>query len=319
MSRYVLRRLLLAIPTILGVTVLIFIAMRVLPGDPLAMIAGESGAAYALDQEELEAARRSLGLDRPYHEQYLAWMGDVLRGELGTSFWRDTPISELILRRAPITIQIAVMAVVIAWLIGLPIGAFSAIRRNTLPDLLSRTLVILFLAVPSFWLGLMVILFLVSFFTWRPPLGIVYFWDDPWPNIQMTIGPALAIGAGLAALLARITRSSVLEILNEDFVRTARAKGVTERNVVLRHVLRNAMLPILTVSGLAMGGLLGGSVAVERAFLVPGLGLALVDAINQRDWMIIQNLVLLYGITFVLINLSTDLAYSVLDPRIRYE
>jgi len=319
MRKYLAERLLIAIPTVLGVTIVIFVAMRVLPGDPLAMISGEGGGSYVLSQEQLAAARASLGLDRPYYVQYLDWMRDVVRGDMGKSFWRGEPIRELIARRGPITAQIALMAVVLSWLIGLPVGLIGAIWRNSVTDYVFRLVIILFMAIPSFWVGLMIVLSLVLAFTWRPPLTIVYLWDDPLRNLQMTAGPALAMGIALAATMARITRSSVLEVLGEDYVRTARAKGVAERIVVYRHVLLHAMLPILTVSGTALGALLGGSVAVERAFGVPGLGLALVFAIAERDWMLIQNLVLLYGVIFVLVNLAVDLSYGLFDPRVRYQ
>jgi len=319
MPKYLARRLLIAIPTLVGVTLVIFIAMRVLPGDPLAMISGEGAGSYVLSKEQLAAARASLGLDRPYYVQYLDWVKDILRGDLGKSFWRGEPIRELIVRRGPITGQIAIMAVVISWIIGLPVGVIGAFWRNSIADYVFRLIVILFMAIPSFWVGLMIILSLVLTFTWRPPLTIVYFWDDPVRNLQMTLGPALAMGIALGAVMARITRSSVLEVLSEDYVRTARAKGVRERAVVWRHVLVNAMLPILTVSGTALGALLGGSVAVERAFGVPGLGLALVFAIAERDWMLIQNLVLLYGVIFVLINIAIDVSYGWFDPRIRFQ
>jgi len=319
MQKYLAHRLLIAIPTLLGVTLVIFIAMRVLPGDPLATISGEGGGSYVLSQEQLEAARTSLCLKRPYYIQYLDWVKDILRGDLGKSFWRGEPIRELILRRGPITGQIALMAVIISWVIGLPVGVIGGLWRNSWTDYAFRLVVILFMAIPSFWVGLMIILSLVLAFTWRPPLTIVYLWDDPLRNLQMTAGPALAMGVALAATMARITRSSVLEVLGEDYVRTARAKGLRERIVVWRHVLVNAMLPILTVSGTALGALLGGSVAVERAFGVPGLGLALVFAIAEPDWMLIQNLVLLYGVIFVLINLAIDISYGWFDPRIRYQ
>ena len=319
MRKYLAERLLIAIPTVLGVTIVIFVAMRVLPGDPLAMISGEGGGSYVLSQEQLAAARASLGLDLPYYVQYLDWMRDVVRGDMGKSFWRGEPIRELIARRGPITAQIALMAVVLSWLIGLPVGLIGAIWRNSVTDYVFRLVIILFMAIPSFWVGLMIVLSLVLAFTWRPPLTIVYLWDDPLRNLQMTAGPALAMGIALAATMARITRSSVLEVLGEDYVRTARAKGMAERIVVYRHVLLNAMLPILTVSGTALGALLGGSVAVERAFGVPGLGLALVFAIAERDWMLIQNLVLLYGVIFVLVNLAVDLSYGLFDPRVRYQ
>jgi peptide/nickel transport system permease protein len=317
--RYLAQRLLIAVPTVLGVTLLIFIAMRVLPGDPLAAISGEGGGMYVLSQEQLKAARASLGLDRPYVVQYLDWLKDVVRGDLGKSFWRGEPIRELIARRAPITGQIALMAIVLSWLIGLPVGVLGAVWRNSRTDYVFRVIVTLFLAIPSFWVALMIVLSLVLTFTWRPPLTIAYLWDDPIRNLQMTAGPALALGLALAAVMARITRSSVLEVLGEDFVRTARAKGLREAVVVRRHALLNAMLPIMTVSGTALGALLGGSVAVERAFGVPGLGLALVFAVAERDWMLIQNLVLLYGVIFIVINLVVDISYGWFDPRIRYQ
>jgi peptide/nickel transport system permease protein len=319
MRKYLTQRLLIAVPTLFGVTLLIFIAMRVLPGDPLSAIAGEGGGTYVLSKEQLQAARVSLGLDRPYVVQYLDWLKDILRGDLGKSFWRGEPIRELIFRRGPITGQIALMAIILSWVIGLPVGLVGALWRNSWTDYAFRFVVTLFLAIPSFWVGLMVVLSLVLAFTWRPPLTIVYLWDDPIRNLQMTAGPAVILGVALAAMMARITRSSVLEVLGEDYVRTARAKGLREGIVVWRHALVNAMLPILTVSGTAFGALLGGSVAVERAFGVPGLGLALVFAVAERDWMLIQNLVLLYGVIFVLVNLVVDVSYGWFDPRIRYQ
>ncbi len=318
MHLYILRRVVIAIPTLIGITILIFIAMRILPGDPLATIEGENIGTIQLTPEQVAKARASLGLDRPYHEQYLSWMRDVLSGNFGTSFWRGEPLIELIARRAPITIQIAVMAVVFSWIIGLPVGLLSAARRNSALDYFARVFVTLFQALPSFFLGLLVVLLGILYFSWRPPLTITYLWQNPGINLQMTIGPALALALGLGAFIARIIRSTTLEVLNEDYVRTARAKGLNYRGVLIRHVLKNALLPVVTVSGLALGGLIGGSVAVERAFGVPGLGLALVMAVTERDWMLIQNLVLFYGIVFVIVNLLVDLSYAWIDPRIHY-
>jgi peptide/nickel transport system permease protein len=318
MRTYLLQRALAGFVTLIGVTILIFLAMRVLPGDPLAMMTSESGVTHTLSDEELQAARAALGLDRPYYVQYLSWIGDVARGNLGKSFWREEPINELIKRRGPITAQIAVLAVLLSWIIGVPVGVLSAVRRNTLSDYVSRVLVIFFVAVPPFWMALLVVLFGVLMFNWRPSLTVVQFWEDPSTNLQMVLGPAIVLGAGIAALTARMTRSAMLEILHDDFVRTARAKGLREALVVRRHALRNALLPVVTVSGLALGGLLGGSVAVERAFGVPGLGTALVMAFSQRDWMVIQNLVLLYGIVFTFVNLAIDVAYAMLDPRVAF-
>jgi peptide/nickel transport system permease protein len=210
------------------------------------------------------------------------------------------------------------MAMLFSWILGVPIGIFSAVRRNSPVDYITRVVVTIFLAIPSFLIGLLVILAGVLWFTWRPPLTAAFLWDNPRQSLQITLGPAVAIGLGLAAVTARFTRSACLEVLNEDYVRTARAKGLRERVVVIRHVFKNALLTVVTVSGLALGGLLGGSVAVERAFGVPGLGSALVFALNERDWNVIQNLVLLYGVIFTTINLLVDLSYGWLDPRIRY-
>lgn len=318
MTKYLLNRLLIAIPTLIGITILIFLAMRVLPGDPLAVIMSESSGSYVLDEEDLAAARASLGLDRPLYIQYLDWMGQVVRGDLGSSFWTKEPISALILRRGPITIQIALMAVLFSWLVGVPMGMLSAMWRNSLFDYLSRLGITIFIAVPSFWIGLLMILFTVLVLNWRPPLSIVQLWEDPVANLSMTVLPAFALGLGLAASQARMTRSSALEVLYEDYVRTARAKGLGNQAVIWRHAFRNALLPVLTTSGLALGGLLGGAVSVERAFAVPGLGSLLVQALADRDWMMIQNLVLLYGVIFAIINLLVDLSYAWFDPRIRY-
>ena len=319
MLNYLIRRLLLSIITIFGVTVVIFLAMRVLPGDPLAMIYGESTGIYVLTDEQLQAARASLGLDQPLYRQYLAWMVDIAKGDLGHSFWDETPISETILRRGPITGEIALLAIAIAWLIGIPVGVISAMRRESMLDNILRVLVTLFMAIPSFWLGLTMILFTVTIFNWRPSITIVQLWEDPATNLSMIIGPTVAMGIGIGAIIARMTRSTVLEVLGEDYVRTARAKGLAEWRLVMRHVLKNAMLPVLTLSGLALAGLLGGSVAVERAFGFPGLGSALAQAAVERDWMMVQNLTLLFAVIFVFINLVIDLLYAWIDPRIRYE
>lgn len=319
MYKYILRRLAISIPTIFGITILIFIAMRVIPGDPLQIIVVEGQGAYVLSDEELQDLRASLGLDQPYYMQYFNWMKDVATGELGHSFWTHEPISALIARRGPISAQIAIMAVVFSWFVGIPLGMLSAVSRNSIVDYLSRVGVTLFIAIPSFWIGLVIILFTVLFFSWRPPLTIIQFSDDPLGNLSLTALPALALGLGLAAGIARFARASALEVLYEDYIRTARAKGLREQLVIWRHVFKNAMLPVITASGLALGGLLGGAVSVEKAFGVPGLGTLLVQGLTERDWSLIQNLVLIYGLIFVLINLIVDISYALFDPRIRYE
>jgi peptide/nickel transport system permease protein len=319
MLKYLLRRLLLAILTIFGVTVVIFIAMRVLPGDPLAMIYGEGQGIYVLTDAEVAAVKATLGLDKPLYQQYLGWMRDVFSGEMGYSFWSDVPIRDTILRRGPITAQIALIAILLAWLIGVPIGVISALRRESWLDYGLRLVVTMFMAIPSFWLGLTMILFTVLVFNWRPSITIVQLWEDPARNLSMVMGPSVAVGVGLAAIIARMTRTTVLEVLREDYVRTAKAKGLRQQLIIIRHVLRNAMLPVLTVSGLSLAGLLGGAVAVERAFGFPGLGSALAQGAVERDWMMVQNLTLLFAVTFVFINLVIDLLYAWVDPRIRYE
>jgi peptide/nickel transport system permease protein len=319
MVKYLLRRFLLAIVTIFGATLLIFVAMRVLPGDPLAMIYGEATGIYVLTEEELATARASLGLDKPLYMQYLSWMADVFSGELGYSFWVDTPIRDTILRRGPITAQIALLSIVLSWLIGVPVGVISAMWRESLLDNVLRFFVTLFMAIPSFWLGLAMILFTVTVFNWRPSITIEQLWDNPVDNLLMVVGPSIAIGTGIAAIIARMTRTTVLEVLGEDYVRTARAKGLAEQMTVMRHVLKNAMLPVITLSGLALAGLLGGSVAVEKAFGFPGLGMALAQGAVERDWMMVQNLTLLFAVIFIFINLFIDILYAWIDPRIRYE
>ncbi len=319
MLKDLLRRLLLAILTIFGVTVVIFIAMRVLPGDPLAMIYGEGQGIYVLTDAEVAAVKATLGLDKPLYQQYLGWMRDVFSGEMGYSFWSDVPIRDTILRRGPITAQIALIAIILAWLIGVPIGVISALRRESWLDYVLRLVVTMFMAIPSFWLGLTMILFTVLVFNWRPSITIVQLWEDPARNLSMVMGPSVAVGVGLSAIIARMTRTTVLEVLREDYVRTAKAKGLRQQLIIIRHVLRNAMLPVLTVSGLSLAGLLGGAVAVERAFGFPGLGSALAQGAVERDWMMVQNLTLLFAVTFVFINLAIDLLYAWIDPRIRYE
>jgi len=318
MNRYLLRRVLVSIPTIIGITILIFLVMRVLPGDPVSVVFGQESFA-TLSPADKARFRADLGLDKPLYAQYLDWVAAVARGDLGRSFWRNDTVRDLLARRGPITVQIGLMAIVFSWIIGIPIGILSATRRDSWQDHVLRLIATVFLAIPNFWLGVAIVLIGVLYFSWRPPLEAAYLWTNPWLNLQMTIGPAFALGAGAGAYVARITRSSILELLYADFVRTARAKGIAEKHVIWRHVFVNAVLPVLTLSGLILAGLLGGSVAVETAFGVPGLGTALVRALADRDYMVVQNLVLVYAIIFTIVNLCVDLAYGWLDPRIRYD
>src|SRR5438132_3488520 len=260
MQRYIFRRLVTAVPTIFGITILIFVAMRILPGDPLAVVANEGQGQYRLTDEELTAARASLGLDRPLPEQYLNWMADVARGDLGHSFWNTEPIRQTVAHRGLVSLEIALAAVALSWLIGVPAGILSGTHRNSWSDYVVRLFMPVFLAIPSFWIGLTTVLVLVLTFTWRPPLVITELWQDPLTNLQMIVGPAIALGIGLAAGLARMTRSTILEALFDAYVRTARSKGLRENAVVGRHVKRNALVPVVTTAGAALSALMGAAV-----------------------------------------------------------
>ena len=318
MRRYLARRLLLVIPTVLGVTMIIFIAMRLLPGDPLVAMFGLEGA-RRMTPEQRAHLEQALGIRDPYLVQYGKWLRDIGTGQFGKSLLRGDSVTQFVLRRGPITLEIAVLATLLSWIVGFPVGIVSAVRPNSYMDHASRTFSILFVAIPGFWLGLVIVLALILWFGYKAPILPVYPWENLWKNLQMVAGPALVLGLGFAGFVARMVRSSLLEVIQEDYVRTARAKGVPEQLVIVRHALRNAMLPVITWSSLFLGVALGGSVAVEKAFGVPGLGLTMIDAILDRDLPVVQNLVLLYAVVVVVVNLVTDLSYAWLDPRIRYD
>jgi peptide/nickel transport system permease protein len=308
----------LVVPTVLGVTMIIFVAMRLLPGDPLVAIFGLEGA-RRMTAEQRANLEQALGLHDPWVVQYGTWLRDIGTGEFGQSLLRGDRVTEFVLRRGPLTLEIAVLATLISWVVGFPVGIVSAVKPNSAMDHAGRMFSILFVAIPGFWLGLVMVLALILWFDYKAPILPVYPWEDPWKNLQMVAGPGLVLGLGFAGFVARMARSSLFEVIQEDYVRTARAKGLPERRVIGRHGLRNAILPVVTWSSLFLGVALGGSVAVEKAFGVPGLGLTMIDAILDRDLPVVQNLVLLYTVVFVVINLITDLSYAWLDPRIRYD
>jgi peptide/nickel transport system permease protein len=317
MSKYLARRALFALATLAGVSMIIFVVLRVLPGDPLVAILGVEGIARMTPADRVRIMH-DLGLSDPLAVQYVHWLRDIASGQLGKSFFRGDTVADLILRRGPISAEIALLALVVSWLVGLPIGILSAIRPNSLLDNFARSLAILFIAIPGFWLGMLIVLALLFWFGYKAPIVIVQVWQSPWQNLQIVIGPAIVLGLAQGAYIARMARSCLLEVIHEDYVRTARAKGVLERRVIMSHALPNALLPVITISGVLLGFVLGGSVAVEQAFGVPGLGRALVIALIERDIIVVQNLVLLYAVIFVLVNLLVDLSYAWLDPRIRY-
>jgi len=260
-----------------------------------------------------------LGLDSPIYMQYLTWLWDIVRLDFGESFFKGYPNGDLLLNRAPVTAQIAIMSVFFAWLVGIPVGILAALKQNSSVDYIARFLTILSLATPNFWFASLVVLLYVLVFDWMPPIIFVDIWDNPWANLQITVMPAVILGTSASATIARMTRSMLLEVIREDYVRTARAKGLGESTVVLRHALRNALLPVITLSGLLMGGLLGGSVVVEVAFNIQGLGNAMISAIRERDFLLVQNLVFIYAFVFIFANLAVDMAYAWVDPRIHYE
>jgi len=315
--KYLARRALFAAVTLLGVSLSIFAILRVLPGDPLVAILGVEGHAQ-MKPADRERIMADLGLSAPLPVQYGRWLVDIGAGRLGKSFFRGDTVAELIRHRGPISAEIGLLALIISWLVGLPVGILSAFKPNSMPDGLARALSILFIAIPGFWLGMLIVLGLLFWFGYKTPIIIVHFWNNPWQNLQIVAGPAVVLGLAQGAYIARMSRSCLLEVIGEDFVRTARAKGLREWLVVMRHALPNALLPVITISGVLLGFVLGGSVAVEQAFGVPGLGRSLVTALIERDIIVVQNLVLLYALIFILMNFLVDLSYAWLDPRIRY-
>ncbi len=316
MRGMIVRRLLIAVPTLIGATILVFVVMRVIPGDiAYALLAGEEGAAQ-VDPDALADLRRQLGTDRPLHVQYVDWIAGLVQGSLGDSMWNRLPVGGEIARRLPITLEIALLSVAIGFGAGLPLGIVSALRRDTWADLIARTASILFLAIPSFWLGLLILLVTTRLFSWIPPLGYHPPWSSPGTNLVQILFPSLVIGSHLMAIVARMTRSTMLEVINEDYIRVARAKGFSEQQIVLRHALKNSLLPVLTIVSLSFGTLLGGAVVMERVFSVPGIGSYLIESITVRDYTAVQALVFIFATAFIVINLIVDLAHGWLDPRI---
>src|SRR6266571_7053123 len=305
-----MQRVLLYIPIILLVTILVFLLMRVIPGDPaLLILAGTSGDG-SFKKEDLLKLRAELGTDRPLHAQYGTWLWGLAHGDLGISLFYRTPIKKELAPRIPATLELAFLAV--------PLGALSAVKQGSTLDYLTRMVTFTGISVPIFVTGLMVIYLLVRLFHWFPPFGYAMLWEAPWVNVQQMIFPALALAFFELNFTARVTRSAMLEVLREDYIRTARSKGVQERQIVLTHALKNAALPIITVSAWSLARLLGGTIIIEKIFLVPGMGTLLLDAITARDYTLIQAIVLIYVTVVLTANLVVDLVYAWLDPRIRY-
>jgi peptide/nickel transport system permease protein len=317
MRQYLLKRILLMIPTLLGVAALIFLLMRVVPGDLVEL--KHAGEGSALSAETLQKERELLGLDKPLWYQFGAWIWDIVRGDFGVSMWTGRPVLYEISIRFQLSLQLAIMATFLAVLLAIPLGTVAALKQDTWIDYVIRVFSIAGLATPSFWLGIIVILGLLILFGWLPPMEFTPFWKNPTANMAQLIWPTLAIGYRYSAMIMRMTRSSVLEVLREDYIRTARAKGLRERLILVRHALKNAMLPVISVIGLEMAFLIGGMVVTEQVFNLNGLGRLLVQSIEQRDYTMTQSLVLLTAVFFIVMNFVTDLLFAWLDPRVRYK
>jgi peptide/nickel transport system permease protein len=312
---YIVRRLFLVIPTLIGVAVAVFFLIRVMPGDVVVVKLRADGA--AISEETIQAERKRLGLDKPLYVQFVDYMVGLTRLDLGKSLWTGESVMKEIAIRMPVSFQIALMAGFIAVLIAIPLGTISALYRDTWVDHAVRVVAVSGLAIPSFWLGMLIILALLSMFNWLPKIGYVPFWQDPIGNLAVTIWPAASVGYRYAAVATRMMRSSLLEVMREDYIRTARAKGVWTRLIMSRHALRNALLPVVTVIGLEFAFLIGGLVVTEQVFNINGIGKLFVDATARGDFNLIQGLVLLIATIFIFVNLLVDLLYGWLDPRIR--
>ena len=317
MWQYVTKRVLLMIPTLIGAALVIFLLMNIVPGDiALLVIGGDQGG--DINPRELAKLRAQLGLDRPLYVQFLSWLWDVVTLDFGKSLWTGAPIMEELWIRLPLSLEVAILATIVSVIIAIPLGTIAAIRQDTWVDYVVRVISIGGLAIPAFWTGIMIILFLVIFFEWGPPLEFVSITEDPWENFKMLVWPIVSVGYRNAAVTTRMTRSTVLEVMREDYIRTAWSKGLHERIVVMKHALKNAMLPVITIIGTEVAFLIGGLVVTETVFTLNGVGRFMVDAIAHRDIPVVQTLVLLIAFTFVFVNLVTDLLYAWLDPRISY-
>ena len=318
MQQYIIKRVLLLIPTILLVTIIVFALIRVIPGDPaLLVLVGPTGEG-TFTEEQLKEMQRRLGTDRPVYEQYGMWMWGVLRGDLGDSIFYERPVVDQLGEAVPVTLELAVLGMLLSFIVAVPLGVVAALKQDTFVDHIAGLISFTGIGVPTFVVGVLIIYLLVTLFGWLPPLGYADLWVDPAKNLQQMIFPAAALAFYNFAFTARVTRSSMLEVLREDYIRTARSKGLAERVVIFLHGLKNACLPVITVSGWQLARLMGGTVIIESIFLVPGMGRLLVESIFQRDYPLIQVEVLVIAAMILFVNLVVDIGYGLLDPRIRY-
>ena len=316
MQAYVIRRLLALLPTLFFASLIVFLSMRMIPGDVIDLMLAQNDIATSQDRARVEAA---LGLDKPLLTQYVNWMGDALTGDLGRSLWQNTPVTEQLAATLPITFELGFLALLVALSVALPIGVYSAMRQDTPGDYVARSFSLLMLAVPSFWLGTLVMVFPSVWWRWSPELEYVGFFEEPLRNLRHMIVPAIILGLSMSAVTMRMTRTMMLEVLRQDYIRTARAKGLRESLVVVRHALRNGLIPVVTLIGLQAPLLIGGAVILEQIFVVPGMGLLLLEAVFQRDYPVVSGVFLVVGVGVLVINLLVDLSYGWLDPKVRHQ
>jgi peptide/nickel transport system permease protein len=314
MTTYILRRLAQAVPVLFVVSLIVFFLMRLIPGDPALALMGQEAT-----EEQLAAVREAWGLDQPLHMQYVYWLGHLVTGDLGVSYFSRMPVANLIGQTLPSTVELALVSMVIALVIAIPTGILAAVRRGSLLDALASTVILFGISFPDFWLGILLILLFAVTLEWLPPLGHTPLMTSPVDNIRFIVLPALTLGLILAAPIMRFLRAGMLDVLNEDYIRVARSKGLGERLVIVRHALKNAAIPTVTMVGVQLASLLGGTAIIETVFAWPGIGWLTVNAVYQRDYAVIQAVVMLVAVFFVAVNLIVDLIYAWLDPRIRYQ
>lgn len=316
MTGYILQRLALFLPTLILASFLAFAVMRILPGDPaIAMLGGAEGS---FTQEDLDLVREELGTNRPLHIQYGTWIGDLFTGDLSESYFLRVPVAELMQDRFPVSTQLAVMALLLSYIVAIPLGVLSAVKQDSIFDHAAKIFTIAGVALPTFWVGILMLFILGFYFNWVPPLDYADLWEDPLTNMTQMIFPSLALGYFNTAFAARLTRSTMLEVMHEDYIRTARSKGLKELAVIGRHAIKNAFLPVITIVGFQLGRLFGGAVVIEAIFVVPGMGTLLVQSVLIRDYPVVQAIILLIALVVLVLNLVVDLLYGWLNPRIRY-
>jgi peptide/nickel transport system permease protein len=315
MQAFIIKRLLTLFPTLLFASIIVFASIRLIPGDVIDLMLSQNDISTANDREMIESA---LGLDKPIYVQYFNWIGSALIGDLGRSLWRNVPVTEQLAATLPITFELGLLALIVALSVAIPIGIYSAMRQDTVGDYIARSFSLIMLAIPSFWLGTLVMVFPSVWWRWAPPLDFTPFLESPIKNLRHMLVPAILLGLSMSAVTMRMTRTMMLEVLRQDYVRTARAKGLRENVVVLRHALKNVLIPVVTLIGLQAPLLIGGSVILEMIFVVPGMGTLLLEAVFQRDYPVVTGVFLVVGVAVLFINLLVDLTYGFLDPRIRH-